>query len=234
MAPVQRRPSPPRLLIAAGILLIAALLALGTWQVQRRAWKLDLIARVDARVHSPAMPAPGPAAWRRLDRRNAEYTRVAATGMFDHAVTVRVQAVTVRGGGYWLLTPLATDRGFTVLVNRGFVPAEGGAPVWNPAGRVRVEGLLRWTEPGGGFLRANDPAAGRWHSRDVAAIAAHRRLHGAAPYFIDADAVVGHPAPAGGMTVIAFANNHLVYALTWYALAAMTVAALVVLYRRSA
>ena len=43
------------------------------------------------------------------------------------------------------------------------------------------------TEPGGGFLRRNDPAAGRWHSRDVRAIAAARGLDEVAPYFIDAE-----------------------------------------------
>ena len=76
------------------------------------------------------------------------------------------------------------------------------------------------SEPGGGFLRANDPAADRWYSRDVAAIAAARGLDEVAPFFIDADGTPGATAPPlGGLTVVAFPNNHLLYAFTWFAMA---------------
>jgi surfeit locus 1 family protein len=83
-----------------------------------------------------------------------------------------------------------------------------------------VTGLLRLTEPHGAFLRSNDPAADRWYSRDIAAIAADRGLGKVAPYFIDADAAPGSEGlPIGGLTVLTFPNNHLVYAFTWAALA---------------
>jgi surfeit locus 1 family protein len=88
-----------------------------------------------------------------------------------------------------------------------------------------VTGLLRLTEPKGGFLRANDPAADRWYSRDVEAMAAARGLTDTAPYFIDADATPNPGGlPVGGLTVVAFRNSHLVYALTWFALALMLAA----------
>ena len=88
---------------------------------------------------------------------------------------------------------------------------------WRPRspGPVTVTGLLRMSEPGGAFLRANDPASDRWFSRDVAAIAASRGLDKVAPYFIDAERAPGESGlPVAGLTVIAFSNNHLVYALT--------------------
>jgi surfeit locus 1 family protein len=85
-----------------------------------------------------------------------------------------------------------------------------------------LTGLLRVTEPRGAFLRHNDPAADRWYSRDVAAIAAARGIPKVAPYFIDADRSADPAAlPVGGLTIIAFPNNHLLYALTWFGLAAM-------------
>ena len=120
------------------------------------------------------------------------------------------------------MTPLETP-GFTLLVNRGFVPRERRDPATraagNTAGPTTVTGLLRMTEPGGGFLRANDPAANRWYSRDVAAIAAARGLGRTAPYFVDADAAPNPGGlPVGGLTVVKFPDNHLVYALTWFAL----------------
>ena len=207
-----------RWLVAATI---AGLLALGIWQLQRRAEKLDLIARVERRMAAPPVPAPGPELWRRIGAEDA-YTRIVAVGRYRSGVDTRVQAVTRYGGGYWLLTPFDTGR-FTFLVNRGFVPDDHCGPVPPARGDVRVSGLLRPSEPDGGFLRANDPAGDRWYSRDVAAIAARRGLDGVAPYFLDADAGPA-PLPRGGLTTVRFANNHLLYALTWFACAGVLAA----------
>jgi len=224
-----RRPRSPRLLALLGTLALLAvigLMALGNWQVARRAWKLDLIARVDARVHAAPVPAPGPEEWPAVSAARDEYRHVRVQGRFLPGPNTLVQASTALGAGFWVLTPLQTERGFPVLVNRGFVPGGRAEAVGHagtpPEGPVTVTGLLRLTEPGGGFLRSNVPAEERWYSRDVAAIAAARGLTGVAPYFIDADAGPDPRAyPVGGLTVIRFPNNHLVYALTWYALALM-------------
>ena len=155
----------------AAALAVAGLVSLGLWQVHRLAWKRDLIEKVESRVHATPVPAPPSA--------NGEdaYRRVIATGHFLHDRSTLVQASTVRGAGFWVLTPLVTDRGFTLLVNRGFVPPEARTRFSRPEGDVRVTGLMRLNEPGGGFLRANDPAANRWYSRDVTAIA-RARLRG--------------------------------------------------------
>lgn len=179
-------------------------------------------------MRAPPAAAPGPADWPGIADAADAYRHVRLDGRFLHDRTTLVQAVTALGGGFWVMTPLRTADGFAVLVNRGFVPAGRRDPAgWRrPAGDVPVTGLLRITEPGGAFLRSNDPAAGRWYSRDVVAIAAARGLTGAAPYFVDADAAPDRDGlPVGGLTVVAFRNDHLVYAITWYTLAAMTLAA---------
>jgi surfeit locus 1 family protein len=208
------------------LLLVCVLLALGTWQLFRLSWKLDLIARVEERVHAAPVPAPARPAWPDVHAAADEYRHIAVRGTFLHDREALVQAVTERGGGFWVLTPLRTDAGDIILVNRGFVPPDrrdravrAAAQV---AGETLVTGLLRITEPGGGFLRSNDPAGDRWYSRDVQAIAAARDLVGVAPYFIDADATPNPGGyPVGGLTVIAFSNHHLVYALTWYSMAGL-------------
>ena len=202
-----------RWLLVASIALAAVLLAgLGVWQVERRAWKLALIARVEARLAAPPVAAPATAS------ADDAYTRIRATGRWVPRAPVYVQAVTDLGPGFWVVAPLATERG-TILVNRGFVPA--ATRVAAPQGGATVTGLLRVTEPGGAFLRRNDPRADRWFSRDVAAIARARGLGRVAPYFIDADAATSPGWPRGGLTVVHFRNSHLVYALTWFALSAM-------------
>ncbi|WP_295042211.1 SURF1 family protein [uncultured Paracoccus sp.] len=208
---------PIAVLVAAGIV-FAILTGLGVWQVQRLAWKTDLIARTDARVAAAPVAAPGPAEWDTLTQDAAEYRRVTVTGAYAPDSDVLVQAVTERGPGFWVMTPLAADAGWTVLVNRGFVAQDRRDDRPLPAGGQTVTGLLRMSQPDGAFLRANDPQAGRWYSRDTQAIAAALGLVGAAPYFIDADRA-GDGQPIGGLTVVAFRNPHLTYALTWFAMA---------------
>lgn len=222
--------------LVGGVLALAAILvlvALGVWQIERRAWKLALIEQVERRLAASPVVAPGPAAWPGIGR-DAAYTRVTVRGRLLPNRDSYVQAVTDLGGGYWLVTPLRTDAGWTVLVNRGFVPADRRGTIAAPrAVPVSVSGLLRLTEPGGGFLRRNDPAQNRWFSRDVQAIAARHGLGDVAPYFIDADRA-GDGWPRGGMTVVRFTNNHLVYALTWFGLAALIVVLVLVARRRAA
>lgn len=233
--PTRRRSRAGLALIGlAALLTVAGLVGLGTWQVQRRAWKLDLIARVDARIHAAPVAPPARAAWPLVGPEDA-YRRVRVVGTFLHDEETLVQALTERGGGFWVLTPLRTADGSLILINRGFVPGDRRDPATRGDGQVggetAVTGLLRLTEPHGGFLRANDPQAGRWYSRDVAAIAAARGLADAAPFFIDADAAANPGRlPVGGLTVVAFRNDHLVYALTWYALALMVAGATAYLF----
>lgn len=157
-------------------------------------------------------------------------------GVFLHDRETPVQAVTDLGPGWWIVTPLRTDDG-VILVNRGFVPtdrrAAAGRLEGQVAGRVNVTGLLRADEPDGAFLRANAPEADRWYSRDVAAIAQARGLPApVAPYFIDADATPNAGGyPVGGLTVVKFRNSHLVYALTWFGLCALSLTGAAVIWR---
>ena len=224
------RSSASRLLLALlGLVGVAVFLGLGIWQLERRVWKLDLIARVDQRIHAPVVDAPGPATWGGMTAAGDEYSHVRLAGRFLGGKNTLVQAVTELGGGYWVLTPMRTDRGFVVLVNRGFIPQGRKAEFEQESGGLGsstvIGGLLRMSERGGGFLRSNDAAGNRWCSRDVAAIAAARGLtNDIAPYFVDAEASAGWPR--GGLTVVTFRNSHLVYALTWFTLAAMLAAAL--------
>lgn len=216
-----RRPR-ARWIFAGALIVCAALLAaLGTWQLERRVWKHELIAAVDARIHAAPVAAPGPAAWGGITAGTDAYRRVTAIGHYRNDRATLVKAVTERGSGYWVVTPLET-RDFTILINRGFIPDAMRDKVPAAPDQTQVTGLLRVTEPGGGFLRSNDPKGERWYSRDVAAIASAHGLSNTAPYFIDADATPNAGGyPIGGLTVVRFPDNHLVYALTWFGLMAM-------------
>jgi surfeit locus 1 family protein len=215
-------------LIVAAALASVGFVALAVWQIQRLGWKEDLIARVERQVHAEPVAPPPPAEWAATAKAD-EYRRLRLRGRFEPREAL-VQATTEFGAGHWVLAPLRQDDGSFILVNRGFVPPEQRAPELHaaPNGPVELTGLLRLTEPGGGPLRHNVPAEGRWYSRDVAGIAAQLALAGPiAPFFVDESADPAQPRrwPRPGLTVVHFNNNHAVYAVTWLALAAMAAAA---------
>jgi surfeit locus 1 family protein len=227
-----RGPIALTLLALFGAAFFIGFIMLGNWQVRRLAWKRDLIAHVNERVHAPPVAAPGPNQWASVNAEDDEYKHVALTGTLLNDRQTLVWTATDEGSGFWVITPLRMADGSIVLINRGFAPTDwcgrDGHCAAGPGGEVAITGLLRMSEPSA-FMRHNDSARNSWYTRDVAAIAAARGLKDVAPYFVDADATshdVDHPSwPEGGMTVINFPNNHLSYLITWYLLALMVLAA---------
>lgn len=210
------------------LVLTVLFVALGVWQVKRLAWKEALIAKVEKQVDAPPVAVPDGDAAQGQALRDREYLRVHTTGDYVRSGTALVRAVTDLGSGYWVLTPLRVKDGRLIYINRGFVPVGSrlsSVQQATPSGPVAVTGLVRLTEPGGGFLRANDPAGDHWYSRDVTALAASRGLTHVAPFFVDAEELTPAPPAAGpvpGLTVVRFSNNHLSYALTWFAMAILS------------
>ena len=192
------------LLILISALGVTVFVALGVWQVQRLGWKTELIADVTARVAAPPLTPGAEGA--------PEYTRVTLSGAYAPE-QVLVKAVTERGAGFWVMAVMDTGA-YRVWINRGFV-ADGVTPPAPPVTET-VTGLLRLSQPGGGFLRENDPAAGRWFSRDLAGMDAARGID-TVDWFVDAQ--TGGPLPEPGLTVVSFNNHHLQYAATWFVLA---------------
>ena len=224
--------SPWRSLVAPGLAALVALVVLvglGTWQLQRRAWKDDLIARIEARSQGEAGAILPEEAWPGWRAEADEFRRVRVTGTFlhEHEAPVHGLAPAERGApvqGFYLFTPLRLAGGAMVLVNRGFVPTElrdpPSRPASQPHGEVTVTGLVRAPEPRSWFTPDDVPALNRWFARDPQAIAAAKGLERVAPFYVEAD---GAPNPGGwprgGQTRLNLPNNHLQYALTWYGIA---------------
>ncbi|THJ32263.1 SURF1 family protein [Lampropedia aestuarii] len=213
---------------------------LGLWQVQRLGWKTDLMARLDTLVHAAPQAAPMPEQWPQLSQEANEYTPVQLQGQWLSDKEVTVYANTELGPGYWVMTPLLVSSSDTantpttvVWINQGFIPTEQRRTPRNtnatPGQTIQVAGLLRWPEKANLFLRENVPAEDRWYRRWPDELSQARGLQQAtAPYFVDAYATgAGQEWPRGGMTQIQFSNNHLSYAITWFVLALLNIAALV-------
>jgi surfeit locus 1 family protein len=220
-----------RLFAAAACVLLAAMFcALALWQWQRLQWKEALLARVACIDRETPSPAPGPQAWAGLRRADDEYRALALQGRFDPAREQLVLASTVLGRGHWVMTPLLTDDGWWVWVNRGFVDDAHRDAAARPApapAELAKPGLLRLSE------RPWLPGLER-ASRDVVRLSAAAGLPAdqVAPYFVDARQADGTAAwPRAGLTVLSFANRHLGYALTWAALALAACAAAAIVWR---
>jgi surfeit locus 1 family protein len=232
-APQESRRSWLGLLLPA-VLAFAILCGLGTWQVQRKAWKEALIAALAERLAAPPTALPTPTAWPSLDPANDEYRRVQFTAQFDYAGEALVYGAAsgfrpdVSGPGYWVFTPARLADGGVLIVNRGFVPEGRQDPKWradgNISGPIAIAGTMRWPDPRHWFTPNDEPAHNLWFSRDPQAIAAAKGLGPVAPFFVEQET----PVPPGGLPqpgkiVVNLPDNHLQYAVTWYGLAIVLV-----------
>ena len=212
---------------------LAALAGLGVWQVERKAWKEGLIARLAARTKAePVTLAAALEEWSRTG--DVEYLRVTARGRFLHDKERFVYAPDPElGPGYHVYTPLEVAPGGAVLlVNRGYVPEAKKDPESRKAGRlageVEITGLARRSGSKGFFTPDNDTARNLWFWRDLSGMLASAfgdagRPH--APFFLEAEArEVPGGWPRGGVTLIDLPNRHLEYAITWFGLAAALLA----------
>lgn len=229
----------PRVLLPLALAGVAAVafLWLGVWQLHRLQWKTALIARVEARIAEAPVALPEPARWPALRAEADEYRRLGFSGQWESGL-MWVHAGSRAGWGYWVMRALRVGDAqgarnaahpLHVWVNLGFVP-EGERAKVEPALQdaalhpVAGVGLLRWSEHAP-LLRHNNPGAGLWYSRDVAAMTGAAGLDAGttAPWYIDAQSM--DPPAAGveaGLTVVRFNNHHAMYALTWFALAVLS------------
>jgi len=222
-------------LVIPAALAFAVLVALGTWQLERKAWKEELIAALTERLAAPPSALPATGAWRSLDQAANEYRRVTFTATFDHGKEAFVYAAAsafrpdVSGPGYWVFTPARLADGAFVMVNRGFVSEARKQEATRAAGQIagptEITGALRWPEMHHWYSPTDDPAHSLWYTRDTPAIAAAGGIHRAAPFYVEQEA----PTPPGGLPqpgklIVNLPNNHLQYAVTWYALAAALLA----------
>ena len=205
-----------RRLLVPGLTTLAMLVVLcglGTWQVQRLAWKTGILAQVDAAEARPAVPLPADP---------APFLKVRVDGRFrgDLAALYAAEVHDLRDGpvmGGQLIVPLERAGADTILVDRGWVPQGRRDPI--PDGAMSVEGFVHPAEQPGLFAARDDPVARHFYTMDPPAIGAALGLQ-VAPFVLVAMGPTppqGYPDPAQHLPRPP--NNHLEYAITWYGLA---------------
>ncbi|MFN7114262.1 MAG: SURF1 family protein [Alphaproteobacteria bacterium] len=202
-----------RLMLA---LMLATLIALGVWQLQRLAWKTELLGRIEAQMQLPPAPLPAkiavPADW--------EYRNVALAGAFDPNAVFWIRPRTENGkvGAHMVAGFRPAEGGLPVFVNLGFVPEGLMDKTAVPHGKT-VEGVVQIPYKSF-FTPDNDPVRGDWYWSDIPALAAAAGYETAAPVIVTVPPH-GQGYPAGFAVSANIRNNHLQYALFWFSMAAI-------------
>jgi surfeit locus 1 family protein len=203
-------------LIFVGLGGAAILISLGTWQMQRLAWKQGVIAEIDARIDAtPVALPPAP------DPQNDAYLPVEAVGRLSgDTIRILVSQKDI-GAGYRLITALETGTR-RVLVDRGFAAVDTSG-ITLPQERVSVIGNLQWPQEVDGYTPEPDLANNIWFAREVpdlaAALDTQPVLIVARSLSADDPAVTPFPVDTSRIP-----NDHLQYAITWFSLAAIWLA----------
>lgn len=213
--------------------MLAVLLALGFWQLHRLEWKSALIEERSLRGSGPAIPLPSDA---RIRAPDLLYRPVTVTGRFMHEAEMHLLN-RVRGGvpGMNLVTPLQrADGGPTILVDRGWVPLGWtGSPVAGDD-QVVVTGIVREPAEPGLFVPDNRPDTNDWYYVDLVAMARSAGVLPFPDYYIYSTGETPAAAQAGARDrpdypaanewQAGIRNDHLSYAITWFALAGVLMA----------
>lgn len=209
--------------------------ALGTWQVNRLAWKEGLIAALaEANAQKPltALPADENAL------AALQFRKITVKGTWRGNSEFHIAPRYFKNQfGYWVVTPFALADGRIVLINRGWVPAKKKEASTRPetavTGAATIHGLVRIGAERSYFSPPNQPEKNLWFGRDVAAMAAHANLKNVIPAMVDlvGEQDVKHlPVPSDG--TIRLRNDHLSYIFTWYAIALGILVIFVVYHRK--
>jgi surfeit locus 1 family protein len=196
--------------------MLAVLLALGTWQIQRLHWKEVLLAQIARAEAAPAVA---------LSANPEPFTKVQVTGQLrdDLSASYGADVRDTPAGtqlGTQLIVPVERQDGDTILVDRGWVPESRPHPIAQPGGEVTIEGYVRPGDTPGLFSATDNPATRQFYTLDPRAIGAALGLHSVAPFVVIAMGPAPperYPDPARHLPRPP--NNHLSYAITWYGLA---------------
>jgi surfeit locus 1 family protein len=223
--------------------MIAVLVGLGIWQLQRRVEKHALIAALSERLAAAPISLPPASEWKNLSAVRDEFRRVTLTATFESRPDAMVYSSgsavreDVSGPGTWAFLPARLPDGRVVVINAGFVQNtmqdraqqdRAVAPLFGDRKPESLTGYLRFPEGASVLTPHEDVAKRLWFTRDQRAMALALGWGEVAPFYLDLEAPVppsGVPKP--GPLQVHLKDDHLQYAITWFGLAAAILIAFV-------
>lgn len=218
----------------ASLIATAILLALGTWQLDRRAWKHDLIQRLEASIEAAPVPLD------EVQGQPGEFLHVTAKGRF--LPVERHLFATYNGAPGWrVISPFELANGMIVLVDRGFAPQDmkDTTAGLKTGQEVTISGVVRYHgDDRTMFTPDNRPGEDVWYWWDFPALAdslalppdRRQRIGTYALQLENGGEASGWPRPTRAVPELS--DRHLGYAITWYGLAASLVVIYLIYIRR--
>ena len=194
------------------IIFVTIFCALGTWQLYRLQWKLELISEITFGLDS------SPIEYSNSIEKN--YQRVSAKGKFNFDKQIYLYSLNDNGKpGYDVITPFRTNKNENVLVNRGWIKKElKNNPIINKniEDEQKIIGLLRKIYKPNIFKPDNDLKNNIWFSINLEdlKVTSGERFNEFVIFLEDNQA----KTPIPRKITIDVPNNHLKYAITWYAI----------------
>ena len=188
----------------------AVLIFLGVWQMQRLAWKQDIIQRAATMI--AAEPAPLPAA---PDPATDRYRAVSVSGRFTGDEAHVLTSTREEGPGFRVIAAYETEDGRRILIDRGYIPETEKATA-RPGRAASVTGNLAWPDDMTPSTPGYNADRAIWYGRDVPGISALLKTE---PVLIIASSDTGDGVWSQPVTTEGFRNDHFQYALTWFLLA---------------
>ena len=228
------------------LVMMAIFIGLGVWQLERRVEKHALIAALTERLAADPVPLPPPSGWNKLTPAKDEFRRVRFTASYaggpDAMVFSSGSAIRddVSGPGTWAFMPARLPGGRIVVVNAGFLPnpMQDGSVLDRAVSPLRtgqpveLTGYIRFPRQAGMLTPAASPAKRLWFTRDQLEMSRLLGWGEVAPFYIDLEQPVppsGIPSP--GPLHVHLKDDHMQYAITWFALAAAVLIAFLAWWR---
>jgi surfeit locus 1 family protein len=221
------------------VIVVGAFIRLGIWQIDRLGERRALNETIAGRMEMPPVGLDELLAG--VPESEREFRRVTVTGIYNVDQEVLIRSRTYNGeAGFHVVTPLVSDTGLTVLINRGWVPLDLNEPPVVPAlpprDPVEVSGTVRDSQTAPS-LGPNDPPDGRLERLYWVDIPRLQQQipEVLAPVSIDLSSQV--PAQIGQLPVPVTAReltegSHQAYAIQWFAFALIGIGGYATLLRR--
>jgi cytochrome oxidase assembly protein ShyY1 len=230
--------------------MVAVCIGLGVWQLQRRVEKHALIAALTERLAAEAVPLPPRLEWNKLTAQKDEFRRVQFRATYGSGADAMVYSSgsavrdDVSGPGTWAFIPARLESGEIIVINAGFVQNTMQDRAQHDRAVTRLvtgeaadlTGYIRFPESAGLLTPSANVEKRLWFARDHLAMAQALGWgnggKAVAPFYIDLEQPVppsGIPKP--GPLHVHLKDDHLQYAITWFALAGALVIAFFVWWR---
>ena len=185
--------------------------SLGTWQIHRLQWKLDLISEINNGLNSE------PVFYSNTNIKN--YQKVKFSGIFDFKKQIYLYSLNNKGKpGYDIITPLKTNSNEILLINRGWIQKDQkNNKKINKIISNSFEGILKKITKPNPFKPDNDIENNIWYSlnlKDLESFTGYKLSNFVLFLQNNQNTLVENKIVSPDLP-----NNHLKYAITWYSVA---------------